>query len=85
MPLEIREEILDQADLCVRDRACLEGEENFCCRVTDVVKGTDDTYLHIECLEGMNCPIVCPYCDSFGGAMTCFCPARMEIYRRYRK
>jgi len=82
MAYEIEEEITKRAYLCPKNLVCLTGKDGLYCDVTDLMKGSGDEALLVDCLKH----IKCPYLKRFGGTTcVCGCPVRREIYKRYRK
>jgi len=78
---EIEEEVVRRAYLCPRDHVCLTGKDGLYCKVTDLMKGSSDEAILVDCRKG----IVCPYLKAFGKTHVCGCPVRREIHKRYGK
>lgn len=77
MEIRIDNKVLEQVTKCNRQFACLFDSSHVLCEVTYFV---GDRVLFVECAtDGL-----CAYQMPFGSGYLCCCPARKEIYRRYR-
>jgi hypothetical protein len=77
MNLEIDAEILQRTTYCKHDFRCLSGDKRCWCKVKGSI-GYD--MLEIKPKFALDCK----YHISFGDTFLCTCPARNEIYSRYR-
>lgn len=69
--------ICDKATSCNKRLVCLEKDSADLCKVVDCVNG--DVHF-IACSSNTECA----YRLSFGDAVACTCPVRMELYNRYK-
>ena len=77
MKLELDEDILKKTTKCRQDFACLSAEGECLCEVEDLI---NDTLCFVR---ATNCGF-CDYKIFFGNTFICSCPARNEIYKRYK-
>jgi hypothetical protein len=76
MKYELEPNILNQTE-CKDNFSCLNGDKNCLCEVEHMIDGK---LLFIKSVNNK----VCYYKTSFGYSFFCNCPARKEIYKRYR-
>ena len=77
MGIRIDDRVLEQVTKCDKRLACLSDSSHVLCEVRYFV---GDRALFVECAtDGF-----CAYQIPFGSGCLCRCPARKEIYRRYR-
>ncbi|MCB1859113.1 MAG: hypothetical protein KDI63_12610 [Gammaproteobacteria bacterium] len=69
-------EIVEQANKCKRDHACLSDRDFKLCSV-DLQHTTERTV--IVCEDRSECP----YNSPIGGQFVCSCPVRHAIFRKY--
>ena len=72
------DEVLKESRLCQKDFQCREGGEYPLCPVERHIEG-DGLFIRKTHKE------FCPYELMFGDSSICTCPARIEIYERYRR
>ena len=73
----IPEQIINEADKCTKEKACLSDPYYDLCRIKT---GRKSKVARIAVCEEKIC---CTYCSNIGEQQVCSCPVRHAIYRKY--
>jgi DNA-binding Lrp family transcriptional regulator len=74
----VERQVLESADKCVLEHACLSDPDAALCRILAYV---DASPPFVACLELH----ACPYREERDGRMVCCCPVRRRVFQRYGK
>jgi hypothetical protein len=75
--IEISEDIIEKTRGCKKNFSCLNGSSECLCEV-EGSSGYDILYINPDSNRD------CIYCTRLGTSSLCSCPARNEIYNRYK-
>ena len=78
MELDIDQNILKQITNCQKNASCLSCDKRDLCKV--IIRIGDDMIF----VEARRQFFYCNYKDFLGSSFSCTCPARKELYIRYR-
>lgn len=79
MPLEIDADILKKANKCQMNFQCLGDVQKHCCGVEHAI--SPEMVMVKPRAGGVGCHYASPY----GYCYICNCPARVEIYRKFKQ
>ena len=74
----INKNVINKARKCDQNYSCLQGDDVCMCKVDDCA---NSSVLFVSPLKK---DTFCPYLMSFGNALICKCPVRLEIYKNHR-
>ena len=79
MAYQISDKTKKQSTKCTRMFRCLNNETWDTCSIERDIQGV------LLAIITKRDKIDCPYYFSYGNAYYCYCPARCEIYKRFKK